>query len=102
MLHGFLNVDKPAGITSHDAVARVRRLAGKGVKVGHAGTLDPAASGVLPLALGQATRLVEYLADTRKGYRALVRLGMTTSTDDAEGEVLAERPVPPLDRATLE
>jgi tRNA pseudouridine55 synthase len=99
---GFLNIHKPAGMTSHDVVARVRRLAGRGVKVGHAGTLDPAATGVLPLALGAATRLIPYLVDTRKGYRAVVRLGQTTTTDDAEGEPQAQRPVPPLDRANLE
>jgi len=101
-MNGFLNLNKPFGITSHDAVARVRRLVGRGIKVGHGGTLDPAATGVLPLALGQATRLVEYLAAARKGYRATVRLGITTSTDDAEGAVVAELPVPALDRSTLE
>lgn len=101
-MNGFLNIHKPAGLTSHDVVARVRRLVGRGVKVGHAGTLDPAATGVLPVALGRATRLIEYLADARKGYRALVLLGVTTTTDDAAGEVLEQRPVPPLDVATLE
>jgi len=101
-MNGFLNLNKPTGITSHDAVARVRRLAGRGVKVGHAGTLDPAADGVLPLALGQATRLIEYLADARKGYRAVVRLGVATSTDDAEGAVVAERPVPALSAGDVE
>jgi tRNA pseudouridine55 synthase len=95
-MQGFLNINKPAGLTSHDVVARVRRLAGKGVKVGHAGTLDPAATGVLPVALGQATRLIEHLADARKGYGGLVRLGVTTATDDAEGEVIASAPLPPL------
>jgi tRNA pseudouridine55 synthase len=101
-MKGFLNIDKAAGLTSHDVVARVRRLAGRGVKVGHAGTLDPAATGVLPLALGQATRLISYLADTRKGYRATVALGTSTTTDDAEGEPLEQRPLPPLDAAALE
>lgn len=101
-MHGFLNINKPAGLTSHDVVARVRRLAGRGVKVGHAGTLDPAATGVLPVALGAATRLIEHLAEARKGYRGLVRLGVTTSTDDAEGEALATRPVPELDDAAIE
>jgi tRNA pseudouridine55 synthase len=101
-MKGFLNIDKAAGLTSHDVVARVRRLAGRGVKVGHAGTLDPAATGVLPLALGQATRLISYLADTRKGYHATVALGSATTTDDAEGEPLEQRPVPPLAAATLE
>ena len=90
-MHGFLNINKPAGLTSHDVVARVRRLASKGVKVGHAGTLDPAATGVLPVAIGQATRLIEHLADARKGYSGLVRLGVTTATDDGEGEGGGER-----------
>jgi len=102
-MNGFLNINKPAGLTSHDVVARVRRLVGKGVKVGHAGTLDPAATGVLPLALGQATRLIEYLvADTRKGYVGLVRLGVRTATDDAEGELVAAAPVPTLEDAQIE
>ncbi len=101
-MYGFLNINKPAGLTSHDVVARVRRLAGRGVKVGHAGTLDPAATGVLPVALGAATRLIEHLADARKGYRGRVRLGVTTATDDAEGEPLATRPVPALDDAAIE
>jgi tRNA pseudouridine55 synthase len=91
-MNGFLAIDKPAGLTSHDVVARVRRLAGKGVKVGHAGTLDPAATGMLPVALGAATRLIEYLADARKGYVGEVRLGVATATDDAEGEPLATAP----------
>lgn len=101
-IHGFLNINKPAGLTSHDVVARVRRLAGRGVKVGHAGTLDPAATGVLPVALGGATRLIEHLADARKGYRGRVRLGTVTATDDAEGEPLEVRAVPPLTNTTVE
>jgi tRNA pseudouridine55 synthase len=101
-VQGFLNINKPAGLTSHDVVARVRRLVGRGVKVGHAGTLDPAATGVLPVALGGATRLIEYLAAARKGYRGLVRLGVTTATDDAEGEVLAVRELPALSDAQIE
>lgn len=101
-MNGFLNINKPAGLTSHDVVARVRRLAGRGVKVGHAGTLDPAATGVLPVALGHATRLIEHLADARKGYLGHLRLGVVTATDDAEGEVLAETPVPALTDAQVE
>ncbi len=101
-MHGFLNIDKPAGMTSHDVVARVRRLA-RQKRVGHAGTLDPAATGVLVVALGAATRLVEYVQeDTRKRYVAMVQLGATTTTDDAEGEVLETRPVPALDAPTVE
>ena len=95
MLHGFLNVDKPVGMTSHDVVARLRRLAGQ-KRVGHGGTLDPAATGVLPVALGEATRLVNYLVDGRKRYTAVIRLGVVTTTDDAEGAVVSEQPLPDL------
>ena len=84
---GLLVVDKPAGITSHDVVARVRRLAGTR-KVGHAGTLDPMATGVLLLGIGPATRLLGHLALAEKTYDATVRLGIATTTDDAEGDVL--------------
>jgi len=97
---GLLNVDKPAGPTSHDIVARVRR--GTGVrKVGHAGTLDPMATGVLVLCLGAATRLSEFVMASRKVYRARVRLGVETDTYDAQGAVVAEKPVA-LDRAAVE
>jgi tRNA pseudouridine55 synthase len=84
---GLLVVDKPPGWTSHDVVARTRRLAGTR-RVGHAGTLDPMATGVLVLGLGRATRLLGHLALTDKAYDATVRLGVSTSTDDAEGEPL--------------
>jgi tRNA pseudouridine55 synthase len=82
-------VDKPAGMTSHDVVARVRRIAGTR-KVGHAGTLDPMATGVLVLGVERATKLLGHLALTTKEYAATIRLGQTTVTDDAEGEVTAE------------
>lgn len=85
---GVLVVDKPAGWTSHDVVARVRRLASTR-KVGHAGTLDPMATGVLVVGIGRATRLLTYVAGADKDYTATVRLGETTTTDDAEGEVTA-------------
>jgi tRNA pseudouridine55 synthase len=88
---GLVVVDKPAGMTSHDVVARVRRLAGTR-KVGHAGTLDPMATGVLVLGVGRATRLLGHLLLTDKAYDATIRIGATTSTDDAEGEVLETRP----------
>jgi tRNA pseudouridine55 synthase len=84
---GLVVVDKPGGLTSHDVVSRVRRLSGVR-KVGHAGTLDPMATGVLVLALGRATRLLGHLTLEDKRYDATIRLGATTSTDDAEGEVL--------------
>lgn len=102
MIHGFVIIDKPAGITSHDVVAQLRRVV-RQKRVGHAGTLDPAATGVLVTALGNATRLIEYVQDaTSKRYLAEVRLGVTTSTDDAEGETLGTSPVPPLDEAAIE
>lgn len=101
-ISGFLNIDKPAGLTSHDVVARVRRLVGRQVKVGHAGTLDPAATGVLPVALGPSTRLISYLTDARKGYRAVVQFGITTTTDDAEGAVVTTQPVPSLTSTDLQ
>lgn len=85
-------VDKPAGMTSHDVVGRMRRIA-KTRKVGHAGTLDPMATGVLILGLGQATRLLGHLALKDKSYDATIRLGTTTTTDDAEGEVVETRSV---------
>lgn len=94
-IHGFLTIDKPTALTSHDVVARVRRLVGQR-RVGHGGTLDPLATGVLPIGLGEATRLLPYLVEGRKTYQAVVRLGVTTTTDDAAGAPLATRPVPPL------
>jgi tRNA pseudouridine55 synthase len=83
---GILNLDKPSGLTSHDVVDRIRRASGVR-RVGHAGTLDPAASGVLLICLGQATRVSRYLMEGRKRYDALVRLGIDTDTGDAEGRV---------------
>jgi tRNA pseudouridine55 synthase len=85
---GLVIVDKPAGWTSHDVVGRMRRLAGTR-RVGHAGTLDPMATGVLVLGVEKATRLLGHLALTRKTYTATIRLGQDTVTDDAEGEVLS-------------
>jgi tRNA pseudouridine55 synthase len=83
---GLVVVDKPGAMTSHDVVARIRRLAGTR-KVGHAGTLDPMATGVLLVGVGQATRLLGHLTLTEKAYDATIRLGAATTTDDAEGEV---------------
>nr|MDQ3308340.1 tRNA pseudouridine(55) synthase TruB [Actinomycetota bacterium] len=87
---GLLIVDKPQGWTSHDVVARTRRLA-ETRKVGHAGTLDPMATGVLILGIGRATRLLGWLALTDKAYDATIRLGQTTVTDDADGDLLESR-----------
>lgn len=85
---GWLNLDKPAGRTSTDMVASVKRLFGA-AKVGHAGTLDPLATGALPIALGDATKTVPYVQDSRKVYRFTVRWGVETDTDDAEGKPVA-------------
>ena len=87
---GILNVNKPAGWTSFDVVAFVRRHSGVR-RVGHGGTLDPAAEGVLVVCLGRATRVVEYLLDARKSYRARIRLGVSTDTYDADGAVVATK-----------
>ena len=97
---GFLVLDKAAGLTSHACVARVRR-AYKLKRVGHGGTLDPAVTGVLPIALGPATRLLPYL-EGDKTYRGVVQLGLRTVSDDLEGEVLARLAVPALEAADLE
>lgn len=100
-LDGVLVVDKPAGPTSHDIVDRARRAL-RLRRVGHTGTLDPFATGVLPLCLGKATRLARFLAEGEKAYRATLRLGFATATDDATGAPLAEpRPVT-LARGALE
>ena len=87
-MHGILNIDKPYGITSMEVVRRVKRASGQ-KRVGHAGTLDPIATGVIPVCIGQATRVTQYLNDGRKEYEAQIELGVTTDTYDAMGEVLA-------------
>jgi tRNA pseudouridine55 synthase len=99
-VEGIIVVNKPFGVSSHGVVAGIRKLI-PGVKVGHAGTLDPAATGVLPVCLGKATRVSEYLMDHPKGYRAAVELGVTTDTEDAQGAVLEERKVPALSREEI-
>ncbi|PZV04918.1 MAG: tRNA pseudouridine(55) synthase TruB [Leptolyngbya sp.] len=96
-MQGFLNFYKPQGISSHDCVGAVRRLTGI-KKVGHGGTLDPLAEGVLPIAVGRATRLLPYLPEG-KAYRAVIRFGLTTTTDDLEGEILTQQAA---DRLTVE
>lgn len=101
-MHGFLNIDKAAGMTSHDVVAYVRRLSAQ-KRVGHAGTLDPAATGVLVLGLGAATRLISYVQDdTHKRYTGVVSLGAQTTTDDAEGDIIHTAAVPELGLDRLE
>jgi tRNA pseudouridine55 synthase len=112
-IHGVFNINKPQGMTSHDVVAHVRRLvrghrpatsmngwnagpARQMVRVGHAGTLDPIATGVLPVLVGKATRLVEYLSEADKAYRATLVLGATSDTYDREGIITPTTPAPPM------
>lgn len=98
---GLILIDKPAGITSHDVVARVRKAAGTR-KVGHAGTLDPMATGLLILGINSSTRLLTYIVGADKEYLATIRLGAASTTDDAEGELLAPASQEALDAVTAE
>lgn len=98
-MFGFINLHKPAGFTSHDCVAKLRRLL-KTRKIGHGGTLDPAATGVLPVAVGKATRLLQFLPEP-KAYRAKIRLGVKTTTDDLEGEIIRQVDKVNLDHAEV-
>src|SRR5262245_45547779 len=100
MIDGLVVVDKPAAWTSHDVVARMRRIYGQR-RVGHAGTLDPDATGVLLLGLGRTTRLLRFLQESTKAYRARIVLGIATTTLDASGAVLDQRPMA-LTRADVE
>ena len=99
-VHGILLIDKPSGWTSHDVVAKTRRLTGQR-KIGHTGTLDPMATGLLVLCLGDATRLVEYMTGHDKRYQGTIKLGVTTDTDDSEGRVTGQRPIPDIDDLAL-
>ncbi|MEO8538956.1 MAG: tRNA pseudouridine(55) synthase TruB [bacterium] len=100
-LDGILLVDKPAGWTSHDVVAKARGILGQR-RIGHTGTLDPMATGLLVLCLGQATRVVEFMVGHDKRYTGTIKLGASTTTDDAEGLVFNRRAVPGLDRPALD
>lgn len=99
-MDGFLNINKPSGWTSHDVVARLRTLL-KIKKIGHTGTLDPGATGVLPVCVGKATKLARYLSDADKAYRAVLRLGETTDTQDADGRTLEVKGVEGVDDARI-
>ena len=105
-MFAFINLNKPLGLTSHDVVARVRRLLRerdlKHVKVGHAGTLDPLATGVLVVCLGAATRLSEYVMNHDKTYRASITLGVETETYDAEGDIVSTVDASQTSRADVE
>jgi tRNA pseudouridine55 synthase len=97
---GLIVVDKPGGMTSHDVVSRIRRLA-RTRRVGHGGTLDPMATGVLVIGVGKATRLLTYVIGSDKRYQATIRLGESTVTDDAEGDVVAAASVEAIDPAAI-
>lgn len=100
-LDGILLLDKPQGLSSNQALQRVRHLF-RAEKAGHTGSLDPLATGLLPICFGEATKIAGSLLGSRKAYDTVARLGVTTDTDDAEGQVLRERPVPPFDIDTLD
>ncbi|HEY6942972.1 tRNA pseudouridine(55) synthase TruB [Dokdonella sp.] len=99
-VHGILLLDKPAGLSSNQALQRVRRLF-RADKAGHTGSLDPLATGLLPICFGEATKIAGLLLGARKAYVTECALGATTTTDDAEGEVIERRAVPPLDEETI-
>ncbi|WP_321370843.1 tRNA pseudouridine(55) synthase TruB [uncultured Desulfuromusa sp.] len=101
ILHGLLLIDKAAGMTSHDVVRKVRRIF-QTRKVGHGGTLDPLATGVLPVAIGDGTKILQFLLAEDKSYRATFKLGITTDTLDVDGQILLERSVPEFSLTDLE
>ncbi len=96
---GFLVIDKPCGLTSHDCVSRLRKIYGI-KRIGHGGTLDPAVTGVLPIAIGKATRFLSFLPSTKK-YEATIQLGLRTSTDDLEGEIIRKEKWPQLEKKSI-
>lgn len=100
MFNGFISIDKPPVITAHDCVSKLRKIL-KQKKIGHGGTLDPMATGVLPIAVGNATRLLRFLPEG-KAYNAKIRFGITTNTDDITGEVISDRQCPNLTLAEVE
>lgn len=101
-MNGIINLKKEAGMTSHDAVFKLRKILGT-KKIGHGGTLDPDVVGVLPIAVGKATRMVEFMQDEGKVYEGEITLGYSTTTEDASGEVIAETPVlSPLDQTIVD
>ncbi len=100
-MNGVLNIFKNKGMTSFDVVSRVRKIAGE-KKVGHTGTLDPEAEGVLPVCIGKATKIIDYIMDSEKGYRVKFKLGIKTTTYDLEGEVIEERDTSSLTEKEVE
>ena len=100
-MNGVLNIFKNKGMTSFDVVSRVRKIANE-KKVGHTGTLDPEAEGVLPVCIGKATKIIDYIMDSEKGYSVKFKLGIKTTTYDLEGEVLEERDTSSLTEKVVE
>jgi tRNA pseudouridine55 synthase len=100
-IHGILLLDKPQGLSSNQALQKARRIF-EARKAGHTGSLDPLATGLLPICFGEATKIAGHLLGSRKAYAAECRLGSTTTTDDAEGETISTRAVPPLNEADIE
>jgi tRNA pseudouridine55 synthase len=100
MINGFISIDKPPFITAHDCISKLRKLL-KQKKIGHGGTLDPMATGVLPIAVGNATRLLRFLPEG-KAYEAKIKFGVVTNTDDVTGEILSDRPCPDLKLEDIE
>src|SRR5438876_11858301 len=100
-MDGIFNINKATGMTSHDVVAKIRKLL-KQKRVGHAGTLDPAASGVLPICIGQGTRVAEYLSESGKAYQATITFGIVTDTYDTEGTIIRTATTNDLTLPTIE
>lgn len=100
-MHGFVVIDKPSGITSHDVVAKLRKTLGT-KRVGHAGTLDPMATGVLVVGVNNATKFLQYITEGRKGYLATIRLGQSTTTDDKEGQVISSSNTESISQGEIE
>ncbi|MBP3462171.1 MAG: tRNA pseudouridine(55) synthase TruB, partial [Tyzzerella sp.] len=100
MIHGVINIHKEKGYTSHDVVAKLRGIVGQ-KKIGHTGTLDPDATGVLPVCLGKATKLCDMLTDKNKTYETVMLLGKVTDTQDISGTVLSETPTDKLDEESV-
>ena len=101
LLDGILLLDKPAGITSNGALQQIKRLYGA-AKAGHTGSLDPIATGVLPICFGEATKFSQYLLDSDKRYQTSISLGTRTATGDREGDIVAQMPVPLLTEEIVE
>ena len=101
MISGIINLKKEAGMTSHDAVFKLRKILHE-KKIGHGGTLDPDVTGVLPIAVGKATRVIEYMTEAGKVYEGEITIGFSTTTEDASGDVVQTTPITVLDEETVD